>query len=486
MLYNEYMADEKKPAGDKPAGPSPVDPFVEILSVVLLFIILSAFLNSFLSFASGNKFFSLGWKAFTPKGLMLSITRPISSLINPINSKFTVTSSSASLFDTPGGKVISTKKLGDKGTITGGPVTIAGEKYWQVKFEDGSTGWMKETDIANLPQKLTPMTEMSSLIGTPVETNKETAVFASPGENQIATVSAGSSATILEGPLIKDGVKYWHVRFEDGTEGWVSEDALDSMLDGKRTPLSKMPSLIGGSVATNKSGTKLYATPGGELIGTVNNGVAGEIIEGPILVGGVRYYHVKFENGMDGWVSEYDLNYVEEVEPSFFIKILQFIFTLFKYLKVFAILAGIFFAGLIAYLYKAIVKIRTKEREMLYPNGVIDRVVETPVVNVRWEKILDNLNSTNENDWRQAIMEADIMLGQLLDNLHLPGETMGDKLKAVEKEDFTTLDNAWEAHKVRNQIAHEGLNYRLTDREAKRVVSLYMTVFEEFGIVEKH
>ncbi len=479
------MADEKKPAAEKPAPPSPFDPFVEIFAVIFAFMIISMLVNGFLSMVSGSKFFSLGWKAFTPKGLVLSTTRPISSLINPIGSKFVVTNDGANFYSTPGGKVLGTKKLGDKGTIVGGPVTINGEKYWQVKFEDGSTGWMKEDDIANLPQKLTPMTQMSSLIGTPVETNKETAVYSAPGEGEITKVPAGSKATILEGPLVKDGVKYWHVRFDDGTEGWVSEDALDSMLDGKRTPLSKMPTLIGGSVSTNKNGTKLYATPGGELLGTVNSGVAGEIIEGPIVVDGVRFFHVKFDNGMDGWVSENDLNYVEEVEPNFFIKFLTFVLNLATFLKYLLVLLGLFFAGLITYLYKAIVKLRTEERERLYPNGIKERVEEKPLINSRWAKVLDGLNSPNESDWRLAIMEADIMLYDLLEKMSLPGETVGDKLKAVDPSDFLTLDNAWEAHRVRNQIAHDGVEFKLNDREAKRVVSLYMTVFEEFGIVEK-
>jgi SH3-like domain-containing protein len=375
--------------------------------------------------------------------------------------------------------------MGDKGTIVGGPVNIDGEKYWQVKFEDGSTGWMKESDIANLPQKLTPMTQMSSLIGTPVETSREVSVYSAPGEGEIKKVPAGSKATILEGPMIKDGVKYWHVRFDDGTEGWVSEDALDSMLDGKRTPLSKMPSLIGGSVATNKNGTKLYSSPGGELIGTVNNGVSGEILEGPIVVDGVRYFHVKFDNGMEGWVSENDLNYVEEVEPNALVKTLSFIFGLFKFIKYTILLLAVFLSGLIAYLYRAIVKLRKEERERMYPNGVKERVEEKPMINPRWNKVLDGLNSPNESDWRLAIMEADIMLYDLLEKMSLPGETIGDKLKAVDPSDFLTLDNAWEAHRVRNQIAHDGAEFKLTDREAKRVVALYMTVFEEFGIIEK-
>jgi hypothetical protein len=479
------MAEEKKPAGDKPAPPAPMDPIIEIIAVVFAFMLLSYAVSGIMSFINQNKFFSLGWKAFTPKGLMLSLTRPISSILNPVGSKFTVTNNKASLYGTPGGKVIGTKSLGDKGTIIGGPVTIGEDKYWQVKFEDGTQGWMKESDIANLPQKLTPMSQMSSLIGTPVETNKETAIYSSPGENQIGTVPVGSKAEIIEGPLIKDGVKYWHVRFEDGTEGWVSEDALDSMLDGKRTPLSKMPTLIGGNVSTNKNGTKLFSSPGGELIGTVNSGVSGVITEGSMVVDGVRYFHVKFDNGMEGWVSEDDLNYVEEVEPNFFIKTLLFIFTLAKFVKYLLALIGVFLIGLIAYLYNAIVKIRTEERERLYPNGVTERVEETPLINPRWARVLDALNSPNESDWRLAIMEADIMLYDLLEKMSLPGDSIGDKLKAVDPSDFLTLDNAWEAHKVRNQIAHDGVEFRLTDREAKRVVSLYMTVFEEFGIVEK-
>jgi len=36
---------------------------------------------------------------------------------------------------------------------------------------------------------------------------------------------------------------------------------------------------------------------------------------------------------------------------------------------------------------------------------------------------------------------------------------MGDKLKAVEKSDFNSIELAWEAHKARNMIAHEGSDF---------------------------
>ena len=102
---------------------------------------------------------------------------------------------------------------------------------------------------------------------------------------------------------------------------------------------------------------------------------------------------------------------------------------------------------------------------------------------MRWRRIVEEAGSETEQNWRLAILEADIMLGEVLDNLSLPGETIGDKLKAVERSDFTTVDLAWEAHKIRNQIAHEGSSFLLNQRETKRILSLYQAVFEEFHII---
>jgi hypothetical protein len=103
--------------------------------------------------------------------------------------------------------------------------------------------------------------------------------------------------------------------------------------------------------------------------------------------------------------------------------------------------------------------------------------------NEKWERVERHMKSTNPNDWRLAILEADIMLDEMLSVLQYSGETMADKLKSVERSDFLTIDKAWEAHKVRNVIAHEGADFLLSDREAKRVIDLYREVFEEFHFV---
>lgn len=101
----------------------------------------------------------------------------------------------------------------------------------------------------------------------------------------------------------------------------------------------------------------------------------------------------------------------------------------------------------------------------------------------RWSKIVEHSESNNSNDWKIAIMEADIMLDDMLDKQGYHGESIGDKLKQVEKSDFSSIDEAWEAHKVRNQIAHEGSDFILTQRKTREVIGMYEKVFREFYMI---
>lgn len=103
--------------------------------------------------------------------------------------------------------------------------------------------------------------------------------------------------------------------------------------------------------------------------------------------------------------------------------------------------------------------------------------------NKRWEEINAHINSDNPSNWRLAILECDIVLDEMLTKMSYHGETLADKLKAVEKSDFLSIDKAWEAHRVRNAVAHEGSNFQITDREARRVVALYEEVFREFHYI---
>ena len=105
------------------------------------------------------------------------------------------------------------------------------------------------------------------------------------------------------------------------------------------------------------------------------------------------------------------------------------------------------------------------------------------IENPKWKIVEEHINSDDANKWKLAILEADIILSELLDSLQLHGEGIGEKLKNVEASDFDNLEQAWEAHKIRNAIAHQGSDFLLTQREAKRVIELYRSVFQEFKVI---
>lgn len=106
-------------------------------------------------------------------------------------------------------------------------------------------------------------------------------------------------------------------------------------------------------------------------------------------------------------------------------------------------------------------------------------IKENPV----WESIRAKILSDNQSDWRLAIIEADIYMDRLLDDAGYHGETVGDKLKQITPTQLASVQIAWEAHKVRNRIAHEGEEYTLTMPEARRVLSYFEIVFRDLGAI---
>ncbi len=97
----------------------------------------------------------------------------------------------------------------------------------------------------------------------------------------------------------------------------------------------------------------------------------------------------------------------------------------------------------------------------------------------KWQRVVDHVESTNPNDWRLAILEADILLDEMLDLVGAQGNTLGDKLKSLTSAELPALQKAWEAHKIRNLIAHEGADFVISQREARRVMLLYREVLKQ-------
>lgn len=163
-------------------------------------------------------------------------------------------------------------------------------------------------------------------------------------------------------------------------------------------------------------------------------------------------------------------------------------------INTFLVLFILFLVAVIAYTSVRLLEIRKKEHEHMHheiheyahkrheAQQKADKLSGISS-NPRWITVLQYLNSQSEGDWKLAVLEADTMLDDLLDQVGFKGESMGEKLKNADQESFKNLSIAWEVHTIRNRIAHEGANFPLTSREAKRVIALYEDIFRPYGFI---
>jgi hypothetical protein len=93
-----------------------------------------------------------------------------------------------------------------------------------------------------------------------------------------------------------------------------------------------------------------------------------------------------------------------------------------------------------------------------------------------------HVDSDSPNDWKLAIIEADIILDQTLKDRGYAGNSLGERLRSITPNQVASIDDAWDAHRVRNKIAHEGSDFVLTKRIAEDTIARYMNVFREFGV----
>jgi len=277
-----------------------------------------------------------------------------------------------------------------------------------------------------------------------------------------------------------------------------------------------------GNKIANSSDLEVSPQPGGRPIGIQKKGKRGILMEGPALRLEKKWWRVDYEKAPDGWVTSQKITNKIGVYTA-----LNIIPITLNFLKPITIgLSIIIFVLILIVTVKRLefgkfvkkkegvkkeqelIKKRThgvdeeehlKTEEKVGLNEDIQKSDESeesglPIENLpvgpkpetvgmsnrRWSNIQSLINSYNINDWKQAIIEADTILDEMLDKMGYRGESIGEKLKQVEQSDFTTLNQAWEAHKIRNRIAHSGSNFTLSKDEAERILDLYKEVFSEF------
>jgi hypothetical protein len=92
-----------------------------------------------------------------------------------------------------------------------------------------------------------------------------------------------------------------------------------------------------------------------------------------------------------------------------------------------------------------------------------------------------HIESRYKEEWKIGIIELDNILRELLKE-KFTGSTVGELLQDAEKKGFDKLSEAWEGHKIRNKIVHEGIKYELDQSLCLRTLNNYLQAFRSLGL----
>lgn len=103
------------------------------------------------------------------------------------------------------------------------------------------------------------------------------------------------------------------------------------------------------------------------------------------------------------------------------------------------------------------------------------------VIKNKWVEVEKLMAMNNENGYKLAVLEADKLFDLALKAMYLPGENMGQRLKVLVARNQNT-SSVWQAHILRNKIAHE-THYIVKKNEASRAVDEFKRVLKILGFL---
>ncbi|MBR3232976.1 hypothetical protein IKF74_01690 [Candidatus Saccharibacteria bacterium] len=96
--------------------------------------------------------------------------------------------------------------------------------------------------------------------------------------------------------------------------------------------------------------------------------------------------------------------------------------------------------------------------------------------------IENSLTKNNPQSYQMAVVEGDKLLDKAMMEMGISGKTMGERLKKCGKEKFSQLNAVWNAHKLRNQIAHES-GFKLEYHQARHALTIYKQALKDLGAI---
>jgi len=100
-----------------------------------------------------------------------------------------------------------------------------------------------------------------------------------------------------------------------------------------------------------------------------------------------------------------------------------------------------------------------------------------------WKAIREKSATNPPESLTLAIVAADNLVGDALDEMGLEGEHIADKLEKLNPRELRTLDNLWRAHRIRNDLVHT-IGFEIKEDEAGEILNIYESFLKELGALK--
>lgn len=99
-----------------------------------------------------------------------------------------------------------------------------------------------------------------------------------------------------------------------------------------------------------------------------------------------------------------------------------------------------------------------------------------------WVKIKERVEKADEANLKLAIIEADNMLDDVLKRMGLEGKDMGERLEKLNAQQLKSINDIWDAHRLRNLIVHQS-DILLTENQIEKAIGVYEEALKELEVI---
>ena len=99
-----------------------------------------------------------------------------------------------------------------------------------------------------------------------------------------------------------------------------------------------------------------------------------------------------------------------------------------------------------------------------------------------WVRIKKKLKSKNPNDWREALMTAEVLLNMVLKQAGFPGKNLDDRLAGLNQEQLSNLADVRKAHLALMKM-QENPSQEVSPEEIEGLLDIYEEALREMGLL---